>query len=245
MGAYTAASPSGIGMKDSVEAASASGIAGQFVNVPGQGLLLQGISGSSFQQVFSVDTNGNLDISGTKSSTAKLQNGREVALYAVESPENWFEDFGTAELKNGVAWIPLDVSFAEATNPATTYHVFLTPNGDSNGLYVARKTAAGFEVREHGGGSSSVAFDYRIVARRRGYETVRLGEVQRDVKTAESSRQHLVALANSGTLRKAGATRAPRIVPAHIPPTIRLVPPRLSVPNPAKPNIPQPPRARK
>ncbi|HEX2664838.1 MAG TPA: hypothetical protein VHM93_18555 [Candidatus Acidoferrum sp.] len=88
----------------------------------------------------SVDANGNLSISGnltvsgTKSSTAKVQNGREVALYAVESAENWFEDFGSGELKSGVVWVPLDASFAEATNAAVTYHVFLTPNGDSNGL---------------------------------------------------------------------------------------------------------------
>jgi hypothetical protein len=35
---------------------------------------------------------GNLTVDGTKSSTTKLQSGREVALYAVESLENWFED---------------------------------------------------------------------------------------------------------------------------------------------------------
>ena len=92
--------PNGVGVKGSIESGTQSGIAGQFVNVPGQGLLLQGISGSAFQQVFSVDTSGNLHIAGnltvdgTKSSTAKLQDGRVVALYAVESPENWFEDLG-------------------------------------------------------------------------------------------------------------------------------------------------------
>jgi hypothetical protein len=42
---------------------------------------------------------------------------------------------------------------------------------------VARKTSAGFEVREHGGGGSNVAFDYRIVVSRRGHETVRMAEV--------------------------------------------------------------------
>ncbi len=164
---------------------SPNGTAGVFINLTGQGLLLQGISGSGLSTVFTVDAsgnlqmNGNLVVNGTKSSTAKLQDGRQVALYAVESPENWFEDFGSGELSAGVAWIPLDASFAQAGNSAITYHVFLTPNGDSNGLYVARKTAVGFEVREHGGGSSKVAFDYRVVARRRGYETVRMAEVSK------------------------------------------------------------------
>lgn len=222
------------------------GIAGQFVAHGGKGLILQGVSGPNFNQVFSVGANGdlniagNLTVGGTKSSTAKLQNGREILLYAVESPENWFEDFGSAELENGSAWVPLDTSFAEATNTAITYHVFLTPNGDSNGLYVARKTAAGFEVREQGGGGSSVPFDFRIVVRRRGYETVRMAEVHGDVNTLEASRQHLAQLANSGNLKKVDVVKAPQIV---APPTIRPVPPRPSIANAPKPNIPPLPKA--
>jgi len=162
---------------------SPGGTGGAFVSLSGQGLLLQGISGTSNSSVFTLDASGNLQISGnltvngTKSSTARLQNGHEVLLYAVESPENWFEDFGSSKTTNGVAWVPLDANFAEASNATIEYHVFLTPNGDSNGLYVSRKAGDGFEVREHGGGTSNVAFDYRIVARRRGFETVRMAEV--------------------------------------------------------------------
>jgi len=223
------------------------GVAGQFVAHTGAGLILQGLSGPSFNQVLSLDGNGNLHITGnltvdgTKSSTAKLQSGREVALYAVESPENWFEDFGSAELKGGVAWVPLDSSFAQATNAEITYHVFLTPNGDSNGLYVARKAPAGFEVREHGSSGSNVAFDYRIVVRRRGYETIRMAEVHGDARTVEASRQHLAQLVNSGNLKKVGLVTAPRTGSR---PTIRPVPPRPSVPQLPKPSVPQPSRLR-
>ena len=241
-----AASPSGyptavVGFLNSNDG----GVAGQFVAHAGAGLILQGLSGPNFSQVFSLDAKGNLHIAGnltvdgTKSSTATLQNGRQVALYAVESPENWFEDFGSGELKSGVAWVPLDPSFGEATNAAISYHVFLTPNGDSNGLYVARKTAAGFEVREHGDGGSNVTFDYRIVVRRRGYETMRMAEVQTDVKTVESSRQHLAQLVNSGHLKNPAVAKIPRIVP---PPTIRPIPPRPSVPQVPKTGIPQVPK---
>ena len=221
------------------------GVAGQFVAHTGAGLILQGLSGPNFNQVFSVDASGNLNISGnlvvsgTKSSTARLQSGREVALYAVESPENWFEDFGSSELRGGEAWVPLDVSFAEATNATVTYHVFLTPNGDSNGLYVARKSATGFEVREHGGGNSNVAFDYRIVVRRRGYEAVRMAEVQHDVKMADASRQHLAEFVSSGVPKKVAAIKAPQIA---TPPTIRAVPPRPSVPEVPRPIVPQAPK---
>jgi hypothetical protein len=39
---------------------------------------------------------------------------------------------------------------------------------------VAAKTATYFEVRELDGGKSSLSFDYRLAAKRRGYETQRL-----------------------------------------------------------------------
>jgi len=175
------ASSGGIGIIGATD--SANGTAGIFSANAGQGLILLGLSGSGATQVFSVDASGNLDISGNitvagkKSARVKLPDGREVALYAVESPENWFEDFGTAQLKSGAAEVALEPEFLQTVDTAADYHVFLTPNGDCRGLYVARKTSSGFEVRELGGGSASVAFDYRIVAKRRGFETVRLEEV--------------------------------------------------------------------
>jgi hypothetical protein len=71
----------------------------------------------------------------------------------------------------------MTVAFASTVNSATEYHVFLTPNGDCKGLYVTNETATDFEVRELGAGKSSVAFDYRIVAKRAGYENQRLEDV--------------------------------------------------------------------
>ncbi|HEV2425307.1 MAG TPA: hypothetical protein VGZ29_10815 [Terriglobia bacterium] len=181
-GNATAISGSTFGVSGAVE--SPQGVAGIFNAASGQGLILSGHSGSSFTQVFSVDAIGNLDISGnltvagSKSARVKLQDGRDVALYAVESPENWFEDFGTGQLRGGAAEVALDPEFLQTVDTATDYHVFLTPSGDCHGLYVAGKTASGFAVRELGGGTATVAFDYRIVARRRGFENVRLQEVQ-------------------------------------------------------------------
>ncbi len=85
----------------------------------------------------------------------------------VEGVGNWREDFGSAQLHNGVAEVALLPSFLDTVDIQSGYHVFLTPVGDSRGLYVAQKTADGFEVREHGGGKSNIAFDYRLVARPR------------------------------------------------------------------------------
>jgi hypothetical protein len=44
------------------------------------------------------------------------------------------------------------------------YYVFLTPLGDTRGLYVSIKTPTAFQVREVEHGRSSLEFDYRIVA---------------------------------------------------------------------------------
>ncbi len=129
-----------------------------------------------------LDSWGNLSCTGTKSAVVNVASGKQVALYAVESPENWFEDFGSAKLSSGVASVKLDPVFAQTVNSAMDYHIFLTPNGDCNGLYVSLKTATSFEVHELGGGVSNVSFDYRIVARRKGYESVRMADVTEKMK---------------------------------------------------------------
>ena len=116
-----------------------------------------------------------LSITGTKNNVVKLSEGRTVLFYANESPEYWFEDFGTVTLIRGRAIVKIDPTFAEATNTAINYKVFLTPNGRTSGLYVVRKNATTFEVRENGRGKSNISFDYRIVAKRRGYENLRFG----------------------------------------------------------------------
>jgi hypothetical protein len=115
---------------------------------------------------------------GSKSSVVPVDGGaRQVALYAVEAPEVWFEDYGSGRLSNGEAVIHLEPTFAQSVNTDLDYHVFLTPNGDSHGLYISAKTKTSFEVREQGGGSSNINFDYRIIARRKGYENTRLADV--------------------------------------------------------------------
>lgn len=130
-----------------------------------------------------IDSNAHLFCPGGTSVIASVDAGqRQVALYAVQSPQNWFEDFGSGHLASGTARVTLDFSFAQTVNVDSDYHVFLTPAGECRGLYVTNKTANGFEVREIGGGQSNVAFDYRIVALRRGFETVRLTDMTEQVK---------------------------------------------------------------
>jgi hypothetical protein len=129
-----------------------------------------------------IDTSANLACTGQLSGSnlaavVPVEGGKQSAMYSVQSPENWFEDFGSGSLQSGATHVELEPAFAQTVNTGVEYHVFLTPNGDCKGLYVANKTASGFEVRELGGGQSSVAFDYRIVVKRKGYETVRMEDM--------------------------------------------------------------------
>jgi hypothetical protein len=133
---------------------------------------------SSNGGICGIGSGGDLSCTGQVKTLVSAAGGaRTVETYAVQSPENWMEDFGSGTLQRGVAVVQLDPAFAETVTADASYHVFLTPRGDSKGLYVIHATATGFEVRESGGGTSSLAFDYRIVGKRRGYEAQRLTDV--------------------------------------------------------------------
>jgi hypothetical protein len=129
-----------------------------------------------------IDQNAQLHCDGGIGAMVHLDSGkRKVALSAIQSPENWFEDFGSAQLTNGVAVIQLDPDFIQTVNTEKDYKVFPVPNGDCKGLYVTAKSADSFEVRELGGGSSNIRFDYRITAIRRNYERVRFADHTKDL----------------------------------------------------------------
>lgn len=151
-----------------------------------------------------IDAGGDLNCTGTITPMVPEAGGRQVKLYGMASPENWFEDFGSGHLSGGSARIPLDPTFAATVNTGEAYHVFLTPNGDCKGLYVANKTAGGFEVRELAGGASSIPFDYRIVAKRRGYESVRMEDMTDQMNKMRGRQAEMLA-----KRKAAGPTSAP------------------------------------
>src|SRR5262249_21073003 len=115
---------------------------------------------------------GRFTARGPKSAKVQTASHGERLLYAMESPENWFEDFGSAQLVEGQAIVNLDPIFFETVNTDRKYHVFLTPNGNCT-LYVPQKTPRYFKVLVNGG-QADCEFDYRIVAKRKGYEDIRL-----------------------------------------------------------------------
>jgi hypothetical protein len=127
---------------------------------------------------YGVFSEGGLGSTGSMTSIVETGRFGWRELYGVSSAENWFEDFGTAQLVGGTAEVGIDPVFAETADFTGPYHVFLTPLGDC-GLYVAEKTAASFTVKAIDGVPADVGFDYRIVAKRRGYEEKRLGSADK------------------------------------------------------------------
>jgi len=175
--------------------------------------LLAGLTGKDFGGVIraegndgvcGISTAGDVSCTGELKALAATKGGaRQVETYAVQSSESWLEDFGSGRLEHGSAVVQLDPTFADAANTGVEYHVFLTPKGDAGALFVTNETASGFEVRESAHGADSIAFDYRIVAKRKGHETERLVDVtERFVAEKTLASKAPAPPENEGTLKR-------------------------------------------
>ncbi|HMD03288.1 MAG TPA: hypothetical protein VKG44_10025, partial [Candidatus Baltobacteraceae bacterium] len=107
-------------------------------------------------------TKGSLGVLGVISNISRTVHGYYAKSYGTQAMSHILEDENTSGITNGVGLVHIDPAFTESVGSAN-YQVFLTPNGDCNGLYVAEKTATSFVVRELRGGRSTLSFDYRIV----------------------------------------------------------------------------------
>jgi hypothetical protein len=139
--------------------------------------------------VFKVDESGNTVATGTKSAEVQTANYGQRLMYTIESPEVWFEDVGTGQLVAGAATVLFDPIFAETANLETDYHVFVTPNcKEAAVLFVTDKMATGFTVQgvTMSNEPSSCAFDYRVAAKRLGYEGARLTPVEPNADSQSS-----------------------------------------------------------
>jgi hypothetical protein len=104
-------------------------------------------------------------------------NGRDVQMFGTRETLPSVEDYGQAQLVGGRAYVRLDPAFAATMSRSSPYLVFITPGGDSRGLFVANRTLQGFEVHENAGGRTTLAFDYRIVAKPFADTSQRLAEI--------------------------------------------------------------------
>jgi hypothetical protein len=129
---------------------------------------------STFSTVAHLDTGGNLHLAGqifTSGSCSsgcaitRTSSGKDVVAYNMRTSAPAIEDFGQSNLVGGRGYVAIDSAFAKTLDARAAYLVFLTPKGDNKGLYVTQESASGFAVRESQGGHSTLAFDYRIVAK--------------------------------------------------------------------------------
>jgi hypothetical protein len=72
---------------------------------------------------------------------------------------------GQAALKSGRTKVKFDESITDLIAEDSEYRILLTPLGQCSGLCVPKKELSGFTVEELNGGSSSIKFDWFIIAR--------------------------------------------------------------------------------
>jgi hypothetical protein len=127
---------------------------------------------------FYINPLGDVYADGTYNTfTPSSLDGETHATSSIQSTEVWLEDFGRGDLADGIAVITIAPDFAGITNLSVDYMVFVTLEGNCQGVYITNKTPSTFEVHELNGGTSDVPFGYRIVAKQAGAETARLPEV--------------------------------------------------------------------
>jgi hypothetical protein len=124
-------------------------------------------------------------VGGAKSAAVPHPDGSHRRLYCMESPESWFEDFGTGRLECGRAEVTIESDFAAMVD-LTDYHIFLTEFGNHQELAVTARTPTGFTVeadaafaRLTGKKDSDLSgtFSWRVVARRKDIAAERLAPV--------------------------------------------------------------------
>jgi len=122
---------------------------------------------------YGVYYSGGLGGSGSKNAIVKTEEGPK-AVYCQESPENWFEDFGNAKITNGKAKVSIAADFLQTVtiNSNHPFKVFITPNANIGNWWVEKENASFVLFAPNA--LDGAEFDYRVVAKRKGFEDMRL-----------------------------------------------------------------------
>lgn len=106
---------------------------------------------------------------GAVAEIIPTENHGRISLTCPESPEYWYQDYGTVNLVNGKAHVELDpilvdIVFIDEKNPI---RVFCTPVNMLyfNGVTMINQTATGFDLVELNGGTNSGTIDYQIIVK--------------------------------------------------------------------------------
>ena len=120
--------------------------------------------------IMSVDNAGNMIIRGTLTQSGTplavvRGSGPARVAYGAQMTAPAIEDAGEGRINGGIGYVTIDPAFASTLDARVPYSVYITPEGDSHGLYVTGKSQRGFFVRESAFGRSSIAFAYRILGK--------------------------------------------------------------------------------
>lgn len=108
---------------------------------------------------------------GTVSEIVPTPGHGRITLTAPESPEYWYQDYGTTKLVNGKAHVDLDPILADIifVNNDNPLRVFCTPVDMEffNGVAIKNRTETGFDIVELNGGTHTGTLEYQLVAKPR------------------------------------------------------------------------------
>lgn len=105
---------------------------------------------------------------GSNSTIIMDETNTPRILFSPEAPEIVFQDFGVGKLMNGKADILLDPILKRSLQIDESHplKVYVTLEGECNGVFVTNKSSNGFTVKELQNGTSNVEFSWQIVANR-------------------------------------------------------------------------------
>jgi hypothetical protein len=97
-------------------------------------------------------------------------NTKNICYSTLEGPEAAAYERGSAEIKNGEAYVPFSDHFKKIVNP-NTVTILLTPYSiETYGLAVVEKSKDGFIVKELMHGKGNFKFDWEVKGVRKGHE---------------------------------------------------------------------------
>lgn len=106
---------------------------------------------------------------GTVSEIIPTENHGRITLTCPESPEYWYQDYGTVQMINGKATIQLDPILADIiiVDEENPIRVICTPVGMPyfNGVTIMGQTSNSVEILELNGGTHSGKLQYQLVAK--------------------------------------------------------------------------------
>jgi hypothetical protein len=124
---------------------------------------------NAFAWVANAGVNRKIAGSGSVSEIIPTEKHGRITLTCPESPEYWYQDYGSVKMINGFAHVDLDPILADIiiVNQDHPVRVFTTPVDMPNfkGVTVTNRTSTGFDLVELNGGNSTGWVDYQIVVK--------------------------------------------------------------------------------